>query len=68
MIVNWPQGIVRDRDKGVAGLSAEDANKLHDALFVDEQQLQFVPCGEGRFFSIYRDHSTVAQPATRICI
>ncbi|KAI9573316.1 hypothetical protein HD554DRAFT_2311037 [Boletus coccyginus] len=46
MIVNWPRGVVRDRDKGVSGLSAEDVDKLHDALFVDEQRLQFVPCGE----------------------
>ena len=36
MIVNWPQGVVRDRDKWISGLSAEDADKLHDALFVDE--------------------------------
>ncbi|KAI9573319.1 WD40-repeat-containing domain protein [Boletus coccyginus] len=46
MIVNWPQGVVRDRDKGVSGLSAEDADKLHDALFVGEQRLQFVPFGD----------------------
>jgi hypothetical protein len=51
MVVNWPQGVVRDRDKGVSGISAEDANKLHDALFVDERRIQFVPCGEGTFSS-----------------
>ncbi|KAI9573338.1 hypothetical protein HD554DRAFT_1173387 [Boletus coccyginus] len=39
-------GVVRDRDKGVSGLSAEDADKLHDALFIDEQRLQFVPRGD----------------------
>ena len=49
MIVNWPQGVSRDRDKGVSGLSAEDAAKLHDALFVDERRIRFVPCGEGKF-------------------
>jgi hypothetical protein len=49
MIVNWPQGVFRDRDKGVSGLSAEDADKLHDALFVDERRIRFVPCGEGKF-------------------
>ena len=48
MIVNWPQGVIRDRDKGVSGLSAEDADKLHAALFVDERRIRFVPCGEGR--------------------
>jgi len=30
----------------VSGLSAEDADKLHDALFVDEERIRFVPCGE----------------------
>jgi hypothetical protein len=49
MIVNWPQGVFRDRDKGVSGLSAEDADKLHDALFVDEERICFVPGGEGKF-------------------
>ena len=49
MIVNWPQAIFRNRDKGVSGLSAEDADKLHDTLFVVEQRIQFVPCGEGKF-------------------
>ena len=53
MVVYWPQGVFRDRDKGVSGLSAEDADKLHDALFVDEQRIRFVPCGEGRFLSAY---------------
>ena len=48
MIVNWLQGVIHDRDKGVSGLSAEDADKLHDALFIDEQRIRFVPCGEGR--------------------
>jgi hypothetical protein len=48
MIVNWPQGVFRDRDKGVSGLSAEDADKLHDELFVDERRVRFVPCGEGK--------------------
>ncbi|KAN0081695.1 hypothetical protein V8E55_009319 [Tylopilus felleus] len=43
MIVHWPEGVVRDRDKGVSGLSAEDADKLHDALFADAHRLRFVP-------------------------
>ncbi|KAF8557934.1 hypothetical protein OG21DRAFT_142893 [Imleria badia] len=46
MIVNWPQGVVCDRDKGISGLSAEDADELHDALFVDEHRLRFVPSSE----------------------
>ncbi|KAF8120856.1 quinon protein alcohol dehydrogenase-like superfamily [Boletus edulis] len=46
MITNWPHGVVRDRDKGVSGLSAEDTDRLHDALFVDERRIQFVLCGE----------------------
>lgn len=50
-IVNWPQGVVCDRDKGVSGLSAEDADKLYDALFIDEHRLRFIR-GEGRFLSI----------------
>jgi len=41
-IVNWPQGVVCDRDKGVSGLSAEDADKLYDALFIDEHRLRFI--------------------------
>ena len=49
MIVNWPHGVFRDRDKGVSGLSAEDADKLQDALFVDEQRIRFIPCREGKF-------------------
>ncbi|KAH0828931.1 hypothetical protein J3R83DRAFT_2355 [Lanmaoa asiatica] len=52
-ILNWPQGVVRDRDKGVSGLSAEDADKLHDALFIDERRLLFVRCDEGKFLSMY---------------
>jgi len=44
IIINWPQGVVRDRDKGISGLSAEDADKLHDALFVDEHRLRFIRC------------------------
>ena len=53
MIVHWPQAVFRDRDKGISGLSAEDADKLHDALFVDERRIQFVPCGEGKLLSTY---------------
>ena len=51
MIINWPQGVVRDRDKRISGLSAEDADKLHNALFVDERCIRFVPCGEGTFLN-----------------
>ena len=48
MVLDWPQGVVRDRDKGISGMSAEDTDKLYDALFVDEYRLQFVPRGEGK--------------------
>ena len=51
MIVNWPQGVFRDGDEGVSGLSAEDADKLHGALFVGEGRIRFVPRGEGKFLS-----------------
>lgn len=34
MILNWPQGVVCDRDKGISGLSAEDTDKLHNVLSV----------------------------------
>ena len=69
MIVNWPQGVVRDRDRGISGLSAEDADKLHDALFLDERRMHFVPCGEGKFLST-RDVSIggLLKPATRTCM
>ncbi|KAF8553453.1 WD40 repeat-like protein [Imleria badia] len=46
VIANWPHGVDRDRDKGVSGLSAGDADKLHGALFVDDCQIQFVRCKE----------------------
>ena len=69
MIVNWPQGVLRDRDKGVSGLSAEDADKLHDALFVDERRIRFVPCGEGKFLSTYgASIGRSLNPSTRICV
>jgi hypothetical protein len=41
-IHNWPQGVTRERDKGVYSLSAEEAGKLYHALFSDERRLQFV--------------------------
>ena len=40
-IHNWPQGVVRERDKGVYSLSAEEADKLYHALFLDERRFQF---------------------------
>ena len=52
MVINWPQGVVRDRDKGISGLSAEDTDRLHDALFVDEHRLQFVPRVERKFTTL----------------
>ncbi|KAF8447292.1 hypothetical protein L210DRAFT_3525623 [Boletus edulis BED1] len=61
-ILNWPHGVVRDRDKGISGLSAEDTDRLHDALFVDEQHIQFIPCGEGKIMTIY--DSTIQKPAS----
>ncbi|KAF8546094.1 hypothetical protein OG21DRAFT_1491587 [Imleria badia] len=45
-IVNWPQGVNRERDKGVFGISAEDADKLYDALFVGDHWIRFVRCEE----------------------
>ena len=69
MIVNWPQGVFRDRDKGVSGLSAGDADKLCDALFVDEWRIGFVPCGEGKFLSMYGvSIGRSLNPSTRICV
>ena len=46
-IINWPHGVDRDREKGISGLSAEDAYKLYDALFVDDHRIRFVRC-EGK--------------------
>ena len=51
-MVNWPQGVVRDKDKGISGLSVEDADKLHDALFRSKHPLQFVWGSEGTFSCI----------------
>ena len=43
-LVNWLEGVLRDKDVGISGLSAEDMKELHDALFRDERRLQFVRC------------------------
>ena len=48
-IHNWPQGVFRERDKGVYSLSAEEADTLYHALFSDERRLQFVRCDGGMF-------------------
>ena len=47
-MLNWPKDVARDKDKGVSGLSAEDTNKLYNALFRDERRLKFIRCGEGK--------------------
>ena len=52
MIVDWPRGVDRDREKGISDLSAEDTYKLYDALFGDDDQIRFVRC-EGMLPSIY---------------
>ncbi|KAI9573272.1 WD40-repeat-containing domain protein [Boletus coccyginus] len=41
-ILHWPQGVFREKDKGVYSLGAEDADKLYRALFLDERRVQFV--------------------------
>jgi hypothetical protein len=49
-IHNWPQGVVRERDKGVYILSAEEADKLYHVIFSDERRrIQFVRRGGGTF-------------------
>ena len=48
-IHNWPQGVFREKDKGVYSLSAEEAAKLYHALFSDERRLQFVRRDGGMF-------------------
>ena len=50
-IHNWPQGVFRERDKGVYSLTAEEADKLYHALFSGERCLQFVRCDGGTFSS-----------------
>ena len=50
--LNWPEGVVRDEDRGMSGLSAEDMEMLHHALFQDESQLQFVRRGKGKFLGV----------------
>ena len=61
-IFDWPHGVDRDREKGISGLSAEDAYKLYDALFVDDDRIRFVRC-EGELPRIYSatSFSTVCQ-------
>ncbi|KAI9456489.1 hypothetical protein HD554DRAFT_2145206 [Boletus coccyginus] len=41
-ILHWPQGVLREKDKGVYSLGAEEADKLYRALFVDVGRVQFV--------------------------
>ncbi|KAI9456487.1 hypothetical protein HD554DRAFT_1847597 [Boletus coccyginus] len=41
-ILHWPQGVFRERDKGIYSLGAEEADKLYRALFLDERCVQFV--------------------------
>ncbi|KAI9573275.1 quinon protein alcohol dehydrogenase-like superfamily [Boletus coccyginus] len=41
-ILHWPQGVSREKDKGVYSLGAEEADKLYRALFLDERRVQFV--------------------------
>ena len=48
-IHNWPQGVPRERDKGVYSLSAEEADKLYHAIVSDERHLQFVHRYGGMF-------------------
>jgi hypothetical protein len=48
-IRNWPQGVIRERDKGVYSLSAEEADRLYHALFSDKRRLQFVRRNGGTF-------------------
>ena len=64
VVVNWPQGVVRDRDKGISGLSAEDTDKLHDALFVDEHRLQFVPRVESKLITIIWPNYGLPSPGS----
>ena len=57
-VINSPQGVVRDRDEGISDLNAEDTDRLHDVLFVDEHRLQFVPHGE-------RKSTTTIRPTSK---
>lgn len=43
-MINWPEGVVREKDKGVYSLGAEEADKLYSALFLveDARRLRFV--------------------------
>ena len=52
-ILNWPQGVVREKDKGAYSLSAEEADKLYHALFVGERRLQFIPRDDGEHMSFF---------------
>jgi hypothetical protein len=67
MIVNWPQGVDRERDKGVFGISAEDAEKLYESLFVGDNRIRFILC-EGEFLSLWYYHLWVSHPSIRICM
>jgi len=63
MIANWPEGVVRRKDKGVYGLSADEADKLYCALSSDkdEQQLRFVRRGVE---SMDDDNAAIPLPTT----
>ena len=50
-ILHWPQGVFREKDKGVYSLGAEEADKLYRALFVDEQRVQFTRRDDGTLLS-----------------
>ncbi|KAF8553712.1 hypothetical protein OG21DRAFT_1200456 [Imleria badia] len=67
MIVNWPQGVDREKDKGVFGISAEDADKLYEALFVGDHRIRFILC-EGELLSLWYYHLWVSHPSIRICM
>lgn len=64
-MINWPEGVVRYRDKGISGLSVEDADKLLDALSRDERQLGFIRLSEGEFERIYA--TAMKWPFTSEC-
>ena len=63
-----PHGVFPDGDKGISGLSAEDADKHRDALFVDERRIRFVPCSEGKLLSAYGTIGRSLNPQTRVWI
>jgi len=69
VIINWPEGVACEKDKGVYSLGAEEADKLYHALFLvkDEQRLRFVRRGVESADNDNAAISLPTAPSDRLC-